>query len=316
MRINTGDDAPSNDTGQHRQVRLLIKEALEAPTPKQLTDFIDFSSRFRRLAIWNARMAYIQRPGACIIGSEHEWIKVGRYVRPDAVPIIILWPFSPIRFVYELEDTGPPIDRDKINDPFAVRGRFEHKALPKLIAELQKQKKFTVIVEARPQGFDRAGSISTSELLERPAFEGEERIGDFVKKNADQIKELPSKEKPLYRMVVNDRMNPSEQFVTIAHELGHVFCGHLGASQTHTGQGDESGWPDRRSLNKNEREVEAEAVAFLVALRAGLITRSAQYLMDYAKGMNIKTIDIDRIVRAAARIERLAEIRHGTLEFN
>ena len=46
-------------------------------------------------------MAYIQRPGARIIASEFEWQTVGRYVQPDAVPIIILWPFSPIRFVYE-----------------------------------------------------------------------------------------------------------------------------------------------------------------------------------------------------------------------
>jgi hypothetical protein len=45
-------------------------------------------------------------------------------VQPDAVPIIILWPFRPIRFVYELEDTGPPIGRESINDPFAVRGEF------------------------------------------------------------------------------------------------------------------------------------------------------------------------------------------------
>jgi hypothetical protein len=49
-----------------------------------------------------------------------------------------------------------------------------------------------------------------------------------------------------------------------------------------TSNDDESGWPDRRRLGKNEKEVEAEVVAFLVASRAGVVTASAQYLKDYA----------------------------------
>ena len=102
-------DEPAVDPQE--QVRQLIKQALEEPTLEQLTDFLDFTNRFRRLAVWNARMAYIQRPGAKSIASEWEWRSVGREVQPDAVPIIILWPFSPIRFVYELADTGPPIER-------------------------------------------------------------------------------------------------------------------------------------------------------------------------------------------------------------
>jgi hypothetical protein len=77
----------------------------------------------------NAQMAYIQRPGARVIASEFEWKREGRSVQPDAIPIIILWPRSPIRFVYELEDTGPPIDRAEVNDPFAVVGQLHPKVL-------------------------------------------------------------------------------------------------------------------------------------------------------------------------------------------
>jgi hypothetical protein len=105
-----------------------------------LAEFLDFSTRFRRLAIWNARMAYIQRPGARIIASEFEWETVGRHVLPDAVPIIILWPFSPIRFVYELQDTGPPIDRESINDPFGAKGEFPPATISALMSNLKKQK--------------------------------------------------------------------------------------------------------------------------------------------------------------------------------
>src|SRR5882757_3575003 len=120
-RLAPPQDQPSQDD-RHTQVRELIKEAIESPTAEGLADFLDFTTRFRRLAVWNARMAYIQRPGARVIASEFEWQSVGRHVVPDAVPIIILWPFSPIRFVYELEDTGPPLDRDSVKDPFAAVG--------------------------------------------------------------------------------------------------------------------------------------------------------------------------------------------------
>jgi hypothetical protein len=113
----TGSTNPADDAeGTRRQVRQLIKQALECPTPQGLANFLTFATRFRRLAVWNARMAYIRRPGARVIASEYEWTTVGRKVLPDAVPIIILWPFGPIRFVYELADTGPPLDREEFDD--------------------------------------------------------------------------------------------------------------------------------------------------------------------------------------------------------
>jgi hypothetical protein len=103
-------------------------------------------------------MAYIQRPGARVIASEYEWKKVGRFVVPDAVPIIILWPSSPIRMVYELEDTGPPITRDSVNDPFAVTGTFNPCALSALQSSLKKQK--TLGSELKPGGKGSTGQAA------------------------------------------------------------------------------------------------------------------------------------------------------------
>jgi hypothetical protein len=89
-------------------------------------------------------MAYIQRPGARIIASEFEWNTQRRTVQPDAAPIIILWPRSPIRFVYELEDSLPLIDRQKINDPFAVPGILPPKVLNTLLTSLRRQRTFRI----------------------------------------------------------------------------------------------------------------------------------------------------------------------------
>lgn len=320
---NRGSSDPAQSESQedgYIQVRQLIKSAIESPTQEGLTDFLDFTTKFRRLAIWNARMAYIQRPGASVIASEFEWQTVGRYVRPDAVPILILWPFSPIRFVYELADTGPPIDRCSIQDPFATKGELGRHVLPRLISSLKERRNFKIKVEGRRLGFSYAGSAAAQGVLAISAssggpFSNDGGIGQFVEENARSNASTDKLGIPTFRILVNDRLEPGERFVTIAHELGHIFCGHLGPCLSRSGKEEESGWPDRRSLGMGEKEVEAEAIAYLIASRAGLVTNSAQYIQTHVKHADMKMIDIDLIVRAAARIERLAKIHHGSMAF-
>jgi hypothetical protein len=265
-------------------------------------------------------MAYIQRPGAQVIASEHEWRSVSRYVLPDAIPIIILWPFSPIRFVYELEDTGPPVDRASFSDPFAVQGEIRPSVLAKLTANLKKQKHFKISIESRRQGFKYAGSAAPQGLLPvMPSSSewtsGKAPIGKFAGENVVTQDQSPGAKIPTYRVTVNDRLSLTERFTTISHELGHIFGGHLGGCLAGGSKGDEGGWPARQGLDKSEREVEAEAVAYLVASRAGIITSSAQYLRLHAKKVEMSKVDLDLIVRAAARIERLGEILFGSMAF-
>ena len=114
-------------------------------------------------------------------------------------------------------------------------------------------------------------------------------------------------------MTFNDRLAPQERYVTVVHELGHVFLGHLGGCDSETSDDDESGWPNRTWLGKNEKEIEAEAVAYLVASRAGVVPASAQYLKEYAKRADMTKVNLDLIVRAAAQIERMAKIRYGSM---
>ena len=314
------DPPTSEDTDdRYLQVRQLIKQAIEIPTPDGIANFLNFSTAFRRLGIWNARMAYIQRPGARIIASEYEWKTVSRSVVPDAVPIMILWPFSPIRYVYELEDTEPRIDREAIKDPFAAKGNFDPRALPTLMASLQKQKRFKIVIEGRRQGFSYAGSAATHGVQRTISgggpLEHGSSFGEFAGQNAASGDEHVTEGVPSYRVTFNDRMNPTERFITIAHELGHIFLGHLGECASGKGNDDESGWPDRRLLGKNEKEIEAEAVAYLVASRAGIVTDLAQYIKGYASRSVVTKVNLDLVVRSAARIERLAKIRYGSMAF-
>jgi hypothetical protein len=303
---------------QVSQVRALIKQALEAPTVDDFVNLLTFGTKFRRLSAWNAYMAYIQRPGARIIATEYEWKKRQRFIKADAVPIIILWPSSPIRLIYELEDTSPDINRDVIGDPFAVEGRLNPKVVPTLLSNLCKQKAFMIEVEYRRRGFDSAGSAAAQGVLpiDDPSHGplNGSSLGEFAAQNAEVTTKPSARRVPSYRITVNDRLETKHRFVTIAHELGHIFCGHLGGCSSGSNV-DEGGWPNRTQLGKHEKEIEAEAVAYLVAARAGIIPASATYLKAHASRADLSLVDQDIIIRSAARVERLANIRHGSMEF-
>ena len=82
--------------------------------------------------------------------------------------------------------------------------------------------------------------------------------------------------------------------MTVAHELGHLYLGHLGEDRARRVS-------DRHDLPKDREEVEAETAAHLVAMRNGLKPRSESYLSSY-KGA-FAALDVFAITRAANAVE-------------
>ena len=102
-----------------------------------------------------------------------------------------------------------------------------------------------------------------------------------------------------YTMIVNRKLCWEEKFATIAHELGHLFCGHLGNPLMDL-------WPDRSSCDLQVREFEAESVSWLVCERAGIYTPSEKYLSGYLyEHDEIPRISLESVLRAAGWIEKM-----------
>ena len=91
------------------------------------------------------------------------------------------------------------------------------------------------------------------------------------------------------------------QYATLCHELAHLFLGHHG--------GDPSGreWDSRPGLTLTQRELEAEAVSYMLCARAGLSSNSAEYLSPYLEDPeDIKKISIEVIMKTVSYIEQMS----------
>ena len=103
------------------------------------------------------------------------------------------------------------------------------------------------------------------------------------------------------RIVVHDGLDERSRFGVLAHEMGHILLGHTGAD-------DDRWWPSRLGLSKHTVEIEAEAVAHIVATRFGLRGGSAAYLSGYIKDEAVPAaISLDYIAKIAGRIEHMAQ---------
>ncbi len=265
-----------------RAERALLDHLLEQSrlyrTSKEYFALLEFVRRLRNFAPFNAMLLHVQKPGLTYAASADDWrIRFGRSVKTHARPLLILWPFGPVALVYDVLDTeGPELPRDV--DPFPARGPVTTSDLDRFIRLLGKKAIECLLVDA---GASKAGDIRRTAL--------------------------PTDKKPgTYRLHLNRNHVPAQQFMTLAHELAHLFLGHLGPDKPR-------GIPERPMPGHEQAEIEAESVAFLVSARNGGVAKSETYLAEYVKPhTTLESLDLFQIMRAAGQIEMLLGLASHT----
>lgn len=276
------------DTMESRKkVEELFDQARLIQTGGDFQALARFLHKFPYLSPFNAALVRVQRPGARYVANITQWNKkFHRTLRPGAQPLVILVPFGPVGFVFELEDTqGKPIPEAAMKElyPFGTNQVLEEGQLDRMIHCLLGE---GIICRTRRLGSQYAGCIGRIQE-ETVLYRKTSKQKTYVKCSHD--------------IVLNSAQTPTEQFGTLAHELGHFFCGHTNPKHRI------DYLPDRSWLLTNTKEFEAEAVCYLVCDRLGIQMPSAEYLHGYLEEDNKlpKDISIDTILRAAGTIEDL-----------
>lgn len=270
----TGIDAILADTAD--RIDELYRAAREPGATPPWAELFTRLSRHTHMAPFNLMLADIQRPGARYVAFSEKWREIGREVKPGSIPIVVLWPFCPVRCAYELADTtGKPTDDAVLDRVFGEPHEIKDGLLEKLARRALKEDQIEVrsVNFAVTQGGD-------ARAIQGPPNPKEKRSG------------------PRWLVRVGSGLNNAAQFKTLIHELAHVYLGHLG--------GNGKKWPYRRPERLDAREFEAEAVTFIVGQRFGLRSNSAEYLNGYVKGDTIQHVSFSCIARAAGRIEQHA----------
>lgn len=255
----------------------LIAETELYTTSKDYAELLDFVARLRGFAPFNAMLLHIQKPGLTHAASARDWWnRFRRTANKHARPLLVLRAMGPVDFVFDILDTeGDDVPVDAFT--FPALGDMSEERFTRLLVGFDAEK---ISLVKTSEGDSRAGYIQLFEQSTTPR--GKHR----------------------YCLGYNGNHPPTTRFVTLAHELAHLFLGHLGSDHGRN-------VPDRRDRDHALREVEAETAAYLVARRNGVKPRSETYLQDF-KG-SFRHLDSYAVMRAANAIEKVMGISANRL---
>jgi antirestriction protein ArdC len=239
--------------------------ALHSGHSEALTAYLKAIGRFHRYSLHNVLLIALQKPNASYVAGFRTWNQLGRFVKKGEKGIVILAPI--VRRKADEEETSEDASR-------AIAG-FRAAYVFDISQTDGKELPHIGFVEGDPREY--------SDKMRR--FATEEGI------SIEYSEDIAPARGTSYggRVAILPGQSPAEEFSTLAHELAHELL-HRG---------------DRRaSTNKQIRETEAEATAFVVCQAVGLQTGSAaaDYIQLWHGDVQVLTESLGYIRQAASQM--------------
>jgi hypothetical protein len=251
---------------------------------RNFMELLDFIARFPNYSAFNGLLLYIQDSSATYVATARTWAKkFSRQPGQNARPLAILAPMAPIRFVFDIRDTeGSPFPSDLLKSVESGNQLSE-----KIYSNTQ-------------QNCSLQGITVCETALHHDTKGTTDRITPALRK---QYKDLNIQKDTSYLIHLNKTHRLEEKYSSLAHELGHIFCGHLGIDRY-------AWWPEREDLNISGEEIEAGCVAYLVCRRKGLQACSEKYLPHYAgANQEIPAFSLNAVLQAVGYVEEMGKNR-------
>jgi hypothetical protein len=159
-------------------------------------DLLDFIVRFPKLSPFNAFLIRTQNKGVNYVLNAKNWQKkYKRTIKDYARPLVILVPFGPVDFVYDIADTNGTKIPEELTNPFKTKG------------ELSPEIYGLILKNLKSHGFTIDEYVSHKSL----AGFAQATNGSF-------------------KIMLNNHWDAKVKLSTLFHELGHLFAGHCGAN--------------------------------------------------------------------------------------
>lgn len=245
-----------------------LTQALEQGQSEALIRFLEFQARFHNYSFRNCLLIAMQNPAATYVAGFARWKQLERHVKKGEKGLMILAPLI-YRTKKEDDDQG-----EEENSSPAIRGfravyvfdvaQTEGAAIPEFSR-----------IQGEPGEKLRKLQCCVQDL--GIALEYASNLG-----GAEGVSHGG-------RIEILENLEPAHEFSVTAHEFAHELL-HRGDR--------------RKETTRKIRELEAEAVAFVVCRAAGLdaVTHSADYIQLYSGDKELLMQSLDYIQRAATEI--------------
>ena len=282
-----------------KEIAELFKDVLEYRDSKKFEDLLHFCVKLNTLGSYNAMLVKMQCPEARYVLSRERWATYNRKLIVNARPLMILVPFGPVSFVFDISQTehieGKPLYEDEffeeLSDPYRAEGSVKPLDYDRFIDNL----KYWSIDYT---GINHTSNEFTASLKKGPHYKALE----FWKWHRKYQIHFPL----TYYLTVNKNLTMETQLVGFCHEMAHLLCQHIKAPEF-PGQA-QPAW-EQRILSDQQCEFEAETVAWLITRRHGIEdSKSVEYLAKYVgSDGKIPYVSISHIMTAVDKIDQLFE---------
>lgn len=273
----------------YESVNLFFREALQVKKTTEYYRFLDFIAKFPKHAPFNNALVFFQNPKCSYYATASEWHELNRIIKPDSRPMLIMWPFRPVEFVFDIDDTdGQPVDLKWLYW-WKTSGVFTE-SIFNVTYENCKRLKIPLVRKNPRDYFRQAGFQTAGQAVLQ--FDGSQKI------------------------VLHPRYNePSaDAYSILCHEIAHHLLGHLGSIEIKLEDKKKALFQNRRHIPENIKEIEAETVAWIVLSHHGLENNSEKYLAMYIHNeVELQKLEISLLLTLANKIK---EMGYGKVNWN
>jgi hypothetical protein len=241
--------------------------------PPRWLALMDRLARWTHIAPFNLMLADVQRPGVAFVAFEEQWKWVERELIDDALPVLLLWPFCPVRCAYTPDQTkGPDVSFQRLLEIFGGRLHMPQDPAARLARRTLTEDRIHI---------DFPGAPALIKAVRRPA--NTQKIWKYL----------------------TCAWHPSDAklFEILLPDLITCYLGHRG--------GNGNKWSNRSSIPPDVRKLECESACWLVKSRFGLESRSASYLLG-GVDVPPAELSLASIIKAAGRIEQYLRLPEDT----